>query len=78
MGMSIFLAGYPCWRRTGRRPMTGRWADHNTGDSLCPDTRSRRRAKEVSTYRTDAFFAATPPLEAMRMISSGAAVPQER
>merc|ERR1712122_469989 len=45
----------------------------NKGDRQSPDVRARWCAKEVATYKSDAFFAATPPLEAMRLILSEAA-----
>ena len=52
----------------------GRWVCCNKGDRESPDIRARWCAKEVATYKSDAFFAATPPpLEAMRLILSEAA-----
>ena len=59
-----------CWRRTGRRPIGTRWVDVNKGDSRRPEVRSRLVAQEVNTYKEDAFFAATPPLEALRLLLS--------
>ena len=61
------------WRVTGRKPIGGRWVCTNKGDRQSPDVRARWCAKEVATYKSDAFFAATPPLEAMRLILSEAA-----
>ena len=61
------------WRVTGRKPLGGRWVCSNKGDRRRPDVRARWCAKDVATYKTDAFFAATPPLEAMRLILSEAA-----
>ena len=40
------------------------------GDQNKPDVRCRLVAQEVNTYREDAFFAATPPLEAIRLLLS--------
>ena len=60
-------------RVTGKKPLKGRWVDTNKGDRENPQIRSRWCAKEVATYKTDAFFASTPPLEAMRLIMSEAA-----
>ena len=53
--------------------MGGRWVCTNKGDRQSPDVRARWCAKEVATYKSGAFFAATPPLEAMRLILSEAA-----
>ena len=52
-----------CGRRTGRRPIGTRWVDVNKGDVHNPEVRCRLVAQEVNTYKEDAFFAATPPLE---------------
>ena len=59
-----------CWQRTGRRPIGTRWVDVNKGDLHHPDVRCRLVAQEVNTYKEDAFFAATPPLEALRLLLS--------
>ena len=50
-----------------------RWIDINKGDSECPNYRSRLVGRMYNTYRDDSLYAATPPLEALRMISSHAA-----
>ena len=52
----------------GRRPLGTRWVDVNKGDKHSPDVRCRLVAKEVNTYREDAFVAATPSLEALRLL----------
>ena len=57
-----------CNKATGKRPLGGRWVDHNKGDHSHPDIRCRWVAKDIATYKTDAFFAATPLLEALRLI----------
>ena len=59
-----------CWQRTGRRPLGTRWVDVNKRDKHSPNIRCRLVAQEVNTYREDAFFAATPPLEALRLLLS--------
>ena len=61
-----------CLKATGKRPLGGRWVDVNKGDRTHPDIRSRWVAKDIAYYKTDAFFAATPPLEALRLIMSEA------
>lgn len=59
-----------CWQRTGRRPIGTRWVDVNKGDKSHPDVRCRLVVQEVNTYKEDAFFASTPPLEALRLLLS--------
>ena len=61
------------WKRTGKAPLKGRWVDVNKGDRTRPVIRSRWVAKEFATYKSAEFFAATPPLEALRMMISHAA-----
>jgi hypothetical protein len=62
-----------CWKVTGRAPLQSKWVDVNKGDFARPVVRSRFVAKEFADKRSDEFFAATPPLEALRMILSHAA-----
>eukprot|EP00969_Alexandrium_andersonii_P069980 3088738-Alexandrium_andersonii.AAC.1 len=46
-------------RLTGKAPRKGRWVDRNKGDRGQYDVRCR--------HHSDQFFAATPPLEALRL-----------
>jgi hypothetical protein len=62
-----------CWKNTGKRPLQSKWVDVNKGDLKRPVVRSRFVAKEFADKRSDEFFAATPPLEALRMLLSHAA-----
>ena len=62
-----------CWSRTGKKPLGGRWVDHNKGDKKNPVVRCRWVAKDIAKYSTDEFYAATPPLEALRMLCSRSA-----
>jgi hypothetical protein len=62
-----------CWRDTGKAPIGSKWVDVNKGDATKPLIRSRFVVKEIATYKTDDFFAATPPLEAFRLLLSLAA-----
>ena len=62
-----------CWQATGRAPLQGKWVDINMGDVANPVVRSRYVAKELANQRDDEFFAATPPLEALRLLLSHAA-----
>ena len=62
-----------CNQRAGKKPFGRRWVDVNKGDSSAPDVRCRYVAKEIATYKDDAFSSSTPPLEALRMLLSHAA-----
>ena len=59
-----------CIQRTGKRPIGGWWVDHNKGDGAHPNVRSRYVAKDIAYWRYDSMFAATPPLEAVRLLLS--------
>ena len=50
-----------------------RWVDVNKGDSEEPEYRSRLVGREFNVGKDDALYAATPPLEALRLIISHAA-----
>jgi hypothetical protein len=62
-----------CWRDTGKAPIGSKWVDVNKGDETKPQIRSRFVVKEIATYKSDDFFAATPPLESLRLLLSLAA-----
>ncbi len=73
------MEGWQCWERVSeaearrpglRRPIATRWVDVNKGDAASPDVRARLVAKDFAAKRDDAFFAATPPLEALRLLIS--------
>ena len=59
-----------CRAKTGKNPITVRWIDINKGDSANPNYRSRLVAREINTYKREDLFAATPPLEALKLILS--------
>lgn len=63
-----------CFDKTGRPPISVRWVDINKGDDANPNYRSRlvARQMEKSGDLVD-LFAATPPLEAKKMLFSMAA-----
>ena len=44
--------------------------DVNKGDAANPNYRSRFVAREINTYKREDLFAATPPLEALKLIFS--------
>ena len=62
----------PQWHQKeyGGKVIGVRWVDVNKGDAAAPDYRSRLVGQEFATHRDDALYAATPPLEALRMILS--------
>ena len=59
-----------CWDRTGKNPIGVRWVDINKGDDKNPRYRSRLVAKEFKVGVADELFAATPPLEAKKLLMS--------
>ena len=59
-----------CYETTGKAPITVRWIDINKGDQSNPNYRSRLVAREINTHKRDDLFAATPPLEALKLILS--------
>ena len=63
--------------RTGGKLIEARWVDVNKGDSVNVDCRSRLVGREFNVGRDDALYAATPPLEALRIIVSDAATVTE-
>ena len=62
-----------CWRETGKAPIGSKWVDVNKGDATKPLIRSRFVVKEIATYKSDDFFAATPTLESLRLLLALAA-----
>ena len=60
--------------RSGKgKIIKGRWLDVNKGDSVNPDYRSRFVGKEFNTGVDSTLYAATPPLEALKLLISTAA-----
>ena len=62
-----------CVHETGKPPIAVRWVDVNKGDQEHPEYRSRLVAKELRTHKDLDLFAATPPLEALKVLLSLAA-----
>jgi len=60
--------------RRGIKIVGTRWIDVNKGDAENPNHRSRLVAKEFNNGKEDGIFAATPPLEALRLLVSDAAI----
>lgn len=63
----------PRKRAEGHKIVGTRWVCCNKGDAERPEIRCRLVAQEVNMYKTDDFFAATPPVETLRIILSMAA-----
>ena len=71
----------PVWKQEPRRQAKGqcwkrvksRWIDINKDDGENPNYRSRMVGKDFNDREVDGLFAATPPLEALRIILSWAA-----
>ena len=55
-----------CWERTGKAPLKGRWVDIDKGKRY----RCRRVAEQFKGSDSEEWFAATPPIEALRALIS--------
>lgn len=66
-----------CWRRSGKKPVGVKFVDVNKGDDEKPVYRSRLVAREFKEGAAT-WFAATPPLEAIKVLLSMAAVERGR
>ena len=62
-----------CFQMTGKKPIDTKWLDVNKQDEKNPLYRSRLVGKEFNTYNDNQFFAATPPVEVLKLIISLAA-----
>ena len=58
------------WHHTGKGPIGTKWVDINKGDLDEPEYRSRLVAKEIKRKNDEDIFAATPPLEAKKLLFS--------
>ena len=56
------------WEKTGKAPLAIRWIDINKGDAENEEYRSRLVAKEIKMDKREDLFAATPPLEAKKLL----------
>ena len=65
----------PRWqaKEKGWEIVEPRWIDINKGDDDKPNYRSRMVGKEFNDREVDGLFAATPPLESLRLLLSWAA-----
>ena len=60
-------------KNTGGKIITVRWVDTNKGDEENPEIRCRLVGQEYARKKDDSLYAATPPLEALRVVLSWAA-----
>ena len=60
-------------QQRGWKIVKSRWIDINKGDDKAPNYRSRMVGKEFNDSVLEGLFAATPPLEALRLLLSHAA-----
>ena len=59
---------FECIQKTGRPPVNVKWVDTNKGDDAHPLVRSRLVAMEFRRPLIEKWFAATPPIEALRVL----------
>ena len=59
-----------CFEKTKKPPIKVRWVDHNKGDRQNVNVRSRLVTEQIKTGKEEGLFAATPPLENLRMLLS--------
>ena len=59
-----------CYKETGKAPIGTRWVDINKGDEENTEYRSRFVAQEIKKDSREDLFAATPPLEANKILCS--------
>ncbi len=52
------------------KPISTRWLDTNKGDEAVPNYRARLVGREIKKDKRNDLFAATPPVESMRMLVS--------
>ena len=64
-----------CWERTGKAPLKARWVDIDKGTRY----RSRWVAKQFKGSGSEEWFAAAPPIEALRaLISNSVSGPKSK
>ena len=73
MGVYEYVTREEAVRSGTGKIIKGRWLDVNKGDSINPDYRSRFVGKEFNTGVDSTLYAATPPLEALKLLIRTAA-----
>ena len=61
-----------CYEETGKEPINTGWVNVNKGDDDNPEIRCRIVGKEFNDEKRLDLFAATPPLEANKVLFSHA------
>ena len=61
-----------CYEKTGKSPIRVRWLDINKGNEKNKEYRSRLVAQEIKRDNREDLFAATPPVEAKKLLFSWA------
>ncbi len=59
---------HEAYDKTGKKPIAVRWVDVNKGDDINPEIRCILVAKEINDHERLDLFAATPPLECLKML----------
>merc|ERR1712026_521519 len=72
-GVYDYVTIKECLEITGGQPVDTRWLDTNKGDALNPVYRSRWVAKQFRRSWIETAFAATPNVEAIRLLLAEAA-----
>ena len=67
MGVHEFVTREEAVRSGESKIIKGRWLDVNKGNSISPDYRSRFVGQEFNTGVDSTLYAATPPLEALKL-----------
>ena len=67
-----------CREIIGKKTIAVRWMDHSKGDKVRQNYRSRLVAKQYNKVVDDGFFAAVPPIEALRLVLSNATTGSSR
>ena len=68
MGLYVKVPITECFEKTGKKPIGVRWIDVNKQDANNPLYRSRLVGKDFNTHNDMSLYAATPPIEALRLI----------
>ena len=72
MGVYVKVPLEECYQQTGRAPVGVKWVDHNKGDRERPNYRSRFVGQYFNDGTDACAFAATQPLDTLRVLLSSA------
>ena len=75
----VFMSAEEAKRKyPGGKILGGKWVMHNKGDAEHPKIRCHYVATEVNYENDTAFYASTPPLEAIRLLVAEFAMTKTR